>query len=315
MKISGFTFVRNATRLQYPIAGSIQSVLPIVDEFVVVVGDSSDETVAAVQGIGSPKIRLVPSRWNPNVNSGGYVLAQQTNIGLFNCTGEWAIYLQADEAIHERDHATLTAHMERYRHDDGVEGMLLQRVTFFGDYHTIVTAHPFQYDLACRIVKPHRFVLSRGDAAGFCVHPKYKERGRRIRAVDTGLTLFHYGDVRATAASREFQRVKGHYWAGGGASLGLADPGLTDIYERTPRMFVGAYAGPHPAPMLQRVATHSERLDLDSPRWRTSLNPPERRRYWRSRLSRFLGRRALIPGFDSAARIVKSHRTGYVGAE
>ena len=143
MKISGFTFVRNAIRLQYPIVESIQSILPIVDEFVVIVGDGDDETEGVVRSIGSPKLRILESKWNPNVNTGGYVFAQQTNIGLLNCTGDWAFYLQADEAIHESDHDCLIALMEKYRSDDRVEGLLLQRVMFYGDYKTIVVAHPF----------------------------------------------------------------------------------------------------------------------------------------------------------------------------
>ena len=142
------------------------------------------------------------------------MLAQQTNVALLNCTGEWAIYLQADEAIYERDHARLVELMTQYREDDRtIEGMLLQRISFFGDYDTVLDVqHPFRNDLACRVVKPHRFVLSRGDAAGFTVHPKYKERGHRIRVVDTGLDVFHYCDARPPAASAAFQAEKNKLW-------------------------------------------------------------------------------------------------------
>src|SRR5215470_5036960 len=121
MKVSGFTFVRDAVRLDYPVVESIQSILPIVDEFVVNVGESSDGTLDLIRSIGSPKLRIIVSAWNPNFVTGGYVLAQQTNIALFNCTGEWAIYLQSDEAVHERDHAALLDLMAQYRTDDGVE--------------------------------------------------------------------------------------------------------------------------------------------------------------------------------------------------
>ncbi len=132
------------------------------------------------RSIASPKIRIVESTWNPNLSSGG---SQQTNIALFNCTGDWAIYLRSDEAIHERDHARLLELMTRYRSDNRVEGLVLQRVSFYGDYETILNMHPLRCELACQAVKPHRFVLSRGDALGFTVHPKYKEKGHRIRVV------------------------------------------------------------------------------------------------------------------------------------
>jgi hypothetical protein len=38
MKISGFSFVRNGIKLYYPVIESIQSILPICDEFIIAVG-------------------------------------------------------------------------------------------------------------------------------------------------------------------------------------------------------------------------------------------------------------------------------------
>jgi len=304
MKVSGFTFVRDAVRLDYPIVECIQSILPIVDEFVVNVGASDDGTIDLVRGIGSSKLRIVESTWNPKLSYGGYVLAQQTNVALFNCTGDWAIYLQSDEAIHERDHAQLLDLMARYRADDGVEGLLLQRVSFYGDYGTVVNVHPFRCDLACRVIKPDRFVLSRGDAAGFTVHPKYKEKGRRIRVIDTGLDFFHYVDVRSTAASMAFVEQKSKYWNVGS---GYKPSDLDDYYyKRLPRQFVAEYRGSHPASMRPRIQALTTRLDLKSPRWRTNLTNAERRRYLRTKLVEVFGWRA--GGGKTSRKIVGSHR-------
>ena len=129
--------------------------------------------------------------------------------------------------------------MTQYREDDRIEGMLLQRISFFGDYDTVLDVHPFRNDLACRVVKPHRFVLSRGDAAGFTVHPKYKERGHRIRVVDTGLDVFHYCDVRPPAVSAQFQAEKNKFWTD------EAQP--ADYYQKIPRSFLARFRGSHPA--------------------------------------------------------------------
>lgn len=298
MKVSGFTFARNAAKLQYPIVESIRSILPIVDEFVIAVGAGEDDTAGLIRSIGDPKIRIIESQWNPNLRDGGYVLAQQTNVALLNCTGEWAIYLQADEAIHERDHARLVELMRQYREDDSVEGLLLQRISFFGDYSTVLNVHPFLNDLACRVVKPHRFVLSRGDAAGFTVHPKYKERGHRIRVVDTGLDVFHYCDVRPPAVSAQFQDEKNKYWTD------EAKP--SDYYQKVPRIFLAPFRGSHPASMRERIAAYDQPLDLASPRWRSTLTASERRQQWRSRLIDLLGY-AAGPG-RSSRKIVASHR-------
>ena len=45
MKVSGFTFIKNGQILGYPFLQSIQSILPIVDEFVINVGESEDDTL------------------------------------------------------------------------------------------------------------------------------------------------------------------------------------------------------------------------------------------------------------------------------
>jgi len=42
MKVSGFTFVRNAVKYDYPIVESISSILSVCDEFIVCVGNSDD---------------------------------------------------------------------------------------------------------------------------------------------------------------------------------------------------------------------------------------------------------------------------------
>ena len=78
MKISGFTMVRNATKLYYPIKPAIESIVPIVDEFVVALGlsDPDDETEKEILSIGSPKIRIVRTVWDLEKYPRGTVHAQ-----------------------------------------------------------------------------------------------------------------------------------------------------------------------------------------------------------------------------------------------
>ena len=66
MTISGFTMVRNATKLYYPIKQAISSILPIVDEFVVALGDCDpdDNTLEEIRSIGSDKIRIIQTVWD-----------------------------------------------------------------------------------------------------------------------------------------------------------------------------------------------------------------------------------------------------------
>ena len=53
MKVSGFTFIRNAVDYDYPIVEAIESILPLCDEVVVAVGQSDDATLALIQAIES----------------------------------------------------------------------------------------------------------------------------------------------------------------------------------------------------------------------------------------------------------------------
>ena len=80
MKVSGFTFIRNGTLLGYPFIESIKSILPICDEFIVVIGKSEDDTLSRVRGIKSKKIRVIESIWNENISDRGFVYAQQKMI-------------------------------------------------------------------------------------------------------------------------------------------------------------------------------------------------------------------------------------------
>ena len=84
MKVSAFTFIKNGQILGYPFLQSIQSVLPIVDEFVVNVGESEDDTLSLIKSLNSSKIRIIQSKWNDTMKDRGYVYGQQKMISQFN---------------------------------------------------------------------------------------------------------------------------------------------------------------------------------------------------------------------------------------
>src|SRR3954471_24070264 len=110
MKISGFTLVRNGTQFDYPYLESLRSLLPLVDELIVNVGIGTDDTLERVRALardeGQGKIRIFESRWpldDPEKKKSGLILSEQTNLALEKCTGDWCVYLQADEVLHEDD--------------------------------------------------------------------------------------------------------------------------------------------------------------------------------------------------------------------
>jgi len=173
--------------------------------------------------------------------------------------------------VHEDDLPLIMECVDRYLEDDRVEGLAFWHLDFWGDYSTILNVYPYRGQRRCRLVKPHRFVLSRGDAAGFTVHPKYKEKGRRIRVVDTGARLFHYSQVRSEETLQEKWQSRQKYH-----SERCSENENIDFYQYFPRQFVAPYQGTHPEVMADRLKKHPVSLDLSSPSWRTKLTRPEK---------------------------------------
>ena len=185
--ISGFTIVRNAIRYDYPFRESIRSLLPLVDELVIAVGDSCDGTLDAIRDIESPKIRILETVWDPNLRKGGAVLAQQTNLALQACQGEWCFYLQADEVLHENDADRIHQAMLKNFKSRHVDGLSFRYRHFCCDYSII---DPLPYRRQVRIVRNCRGIESVGDACGF------DKPNSPLRIKSCGACVYHYGYVR-----------------------------------------------------------------------------------------------------------------------
>src|SRR5206468_10503457 len=84
--LSGFTIVRNAVSLDYPIVPALRSILAICDEVVVNVGRSPDGTRDLVAGLGEPRVRVIDTAWDFSRGSG--VLAQETERAMRACRSE-----------------------------------------------------------------------------------------------------------------------------------------------------------------------------------------------------------------------------------
>ena len=133
MKVSGFTFIKNGQILGYPFVESIISILPIVDEFVINVGESEDNTLKMLLSIDDKKIRIIQSKWNDGIRDRGYVYGQQKMIAQFNCTGDWAFYIEGDEVYHEKDLSKITNSMKMHLNDSNVEALVFDFMHFYGN--------------------------------------------------------------------------------------------------------------------------------------------------------------------------------------
>lgn len=188
-KLSGFTIVRNARLLGYPIIESISSILSIVDEYVVLVGKSDDDTLDLVKSIADPRIRVLETEWDISSARGSRMLGDKTNEALDLCRGEWCFYLQADEVVHQRDLPAIRAACDRYCDDLRVEGLVFDYLHLYGSYSVIAKAR-WAYRREVRIVRRGARARSVGDAQSFLIDGTRKPRVR-----PSGARIFHYGWV------------------------------------------------------------------------------------------------------------------------
>jgi glycosyltransferase involved in cell wall biosynthesis len=209
MKVSGFTFIRNGTLLGYPFIESILSALPLCDEFVVAVGDSDDDTLARIQAINSRKIVIIQTYWNEKMQSRGFVYAQQKMIAQYNCTGDWAFYLEGDELLHEDDIAKIRASMEQHLNNPKVEALAFDYRHFFGSPEWLATS-PAWYRRECRIIR--NTIRSWAPDGLFWVVMDKNRKGRHPRAALVNVPIYHYGHVRSISAMREKNKRVEKYW-------------------------------------------------------------------------------------------------------
>jgi hypothetical protein len=204
MKISGFTFTKNATKLYYPVKATIESLLPLVDEFIVALadGDEDDSTEEAIRSIRSDKIKIIHTHWDLEKYPNGKEYAHQTDIAKVACTGDWLFYIQSDEVVHEKYLPVIKENCEKYLDDKEVEGFLFKYKHFWGDYDHFVLSHAW-YPREIRIIRNDPDIHSWRDAQSFRRMPNFdgfdyykKVNTFKLNVVEIDAVIFHYGFVR-----------------------------------------------------------------------------------------------------------------------
>ncbi len=246
MKVSGFTFIRNAIRYDYPVVEAILSILPVCDEMVVAVGKSEDATRELVASIGDPKIRIIDTEWDDSLRKGGAVLAAETDKAFraISPDSDWAFYIQADEAVHEDDIPAIRSAMERWKEDPAVEGLLFDYIHFWGSYNCAGDSRRW-YRREVRIVRNDPRIRSWQDAQGF------RLEGRKLNVAPAHARIFHYGWVKPPKAQQAKQQTFHRYWH----SDGWIDKTIpkTEDFDYSSDDFLVTYTGTHPAVMQERI--------------------------------------------------------------
>lgn len=207
MKVSGFTFARNAVKYDYPIVESITSILPIVDEFIVSIGDSEDDTVALINSIKSSKLKIINSTWNMNMREGGKVLALETDKAMDATAkdSDWLFYLQADEVVHEKYLPAINRAMEKYKDDSSVEGLLFKYLHFYGSYKYIGDGRMW-YANEIRVIKNRLNIRSYLDAQGF------RKNGLKLNVKKIDACIYHYGYVKNPVYMQKKTKDISRFW-------------------------------------------------------------------------------------------------------
>lgn len=216
MKISGFTFVRNGFKYGYPFIPSIRSLLPLVDELIVVVGDSDDGTREAVAGLNDSRIRIIDVVWDETLRENGKIFALQSNIGLKRATGDWLFHLQVDEVLHEKDYPAIFEIIKKADALPEAEGILFPFYHFWGDFQHIRNTrktHPFEI----RAFKNKGVVRSYKDSQGFRRYSSEEayekgEEGIKLNVLKTTVPVFHYSYSRNPALMKKKAEYFNRFW-------------------------------------------------------------------------------------------------------
>ena len=288
MRISGFSFARNAVKLDYPLEEALRSILPVVDELVVVVapGDPDDDTWGLVESLDDPRLVLVEGAWDDSRRQEVY--ADLTNRALERCTGDWCLYIQADEAVHEDDHGIIRGRCAELLDDERVEGLLFDYLHFFGDYRHIQSGHGW-YQREIRIIRNGIGVRSVRDAQSF----RYPDQ-TRIDVAPARARIFHYGWVRHP---RFMQAKVEEFWSHRLPREEVeARYGGQEAFDYGPLGRLPTFEGTHPAAMQERIEAMdwSDALREEDPPGmeRTQLHKDERWKY------RFLTAMTRLTGVD-----------------
>ena len=264
MKVTGFTFIRNAIRFDYPVVEAITSILPLCDEFIVLVGNSDDETKRLIQDIASPKIIIRDSIWDDSLREGGKVLAEETNkaMHLISKETDWCFYIQADEVLHEKYIPFVKESMLKWKDNNQVEGLLFNYTHFYGSYDFVGDSVKW-YRKEVRIIKNDPLIQSFRDAQGF------QKNGRPLRVKECNASIHHYGWVKPPGKQQEKQKYFNKLWHSDDWMKRNISTG--DEFDYSGIDSLAPFKGTHPAIMQNRINNKNWKFQFDPSQKKLSL--------------------------------------------
>ena len=259
MKISGFSFVRNGISLYYPVVESIKSILSIVDEFIIAVGESSDgdKTREKIAEIGDPKVKIIDTVWEEKYFKKGIINSIQTDIAMKQCTGDWLFYLQADEVVHEKYLPNIVKRCEQLLNDKDIEGLLFRYKHFWGDYLHYQNGHGWYPD-EIRIVRNLPEIHSWQSAQSFRKfeyydNPRQEDGHSKLNVAEVDAEIYHYGWVRPPHLMQNKKRALDSVHWGLNKAKKYYDKAPTE-FDYGPLNLIEEFEETHPEVMTKMIA-------------------------------------------------------------
>lgn len=266
MKVTGFTFIRNAIKLDYPIVEAIKSILPLCTDFIVAVGNSEDRTFELIQSIDPEKIKIIETIWDDSLRENGEVLAVETNKAFqaISNDSDWAFYIQGDEVIHEKYLPIVNAAMILYKDREDIDGLLFNYHHFYGSYDYIGASSKW-YREEIRIIKNNKSIYSYKDAQGF-----RKGSNEKLKVASIPAFVYHYGWVKDPRAMQMKQESFNRLWHD---DQWIEENVVkTDAFEYEEHVSqLSLFKETHPNVMLERIERINWKFDYDISKNKRSL--------------------------------------------
>jgi len=273
--ISGFTFIRNGVELGFPFEASIRSLLPLVDEFVVVVGKSNDDTLDRIHAIESPKIRVIETIWNERMADRGFVYAPQKMMAQFACTGDWAFYLEGDEVVHEAELANIRASVDKHHNNPAVEALVFDYFHFYGTPEFVANS-PAWYRRECRLIR--NTIRSYAPDGQYWLITADHKKGRNPQAALANAHIYHYGWVRShETMQKKFDQVS-KFWSHSAPTI---------RYSQFDAQVLQPFTGTHPELIKPWLESSAEKSFAIDPNYQ--LTKREKRHRWLMKLEKAFG--------------------------
>ena len=278
MFVSGFTFINNAVRFDYPIVEAIQSIMPLCDEVVVAVGDAQDGTRELIESIGSNKVWIVDTVWDHSLREGGgcwlWKRTRRTRTSHLRPTGRCT-----SKATRCCTNKTCRPSVKRWNgiSERDVDGLLFKYKHFYGSYDYVRASDRWYAPPSARGppgLRGSRFETPKGFASG--------TTNSRVLPVDA--TVHHYGWVKPPQVMQDKRVQFNKLWHDDEwVETHVVGP---ESFAYESHSFAPQVEGPHPQVMQRKVAAMN---------WTFSFDPSQNRWTWKERMKSLAKRWASTP--------------------